>query len=121
MDGSTLTAQEISRVVPTADVATGREKHKAERFPFECRQRLSHDIEASFPDPSTFYTVQCRDISQSGISFFLPTWPPFRCAVIEQGKPPTQSFWAIMVVRAMQEGDGRYLIGCSFTRQIEVK
>jgi len=96
----------------------GGEKRGCVRFPFACIQRLSHDIEYGVPDLSKFYLVQCRDISQSGISFWLPTHPTFRYAVLELGSSPV--YWAITVVRAMQQDDGRYVVGCRFMRRVEL-
>ena len=119
MDTSILTAQELGRLVPTVDMGVGTEKRAFVRFPFTCVQRLNHDIDCGVRDLSRFYAVRCRDISQSGISFFLPTCPTFRCAVIELGKPSMLSYWAISVVRAMQQDDGTHVVGCSFIRRIE--
>jgi len=71
----------------------------------------------------SFFEVLCRDISGSGISFYLPVPPEFSEVVVGLGRKPDLALFAARVARVVEEfapGGKRYLVGCSFTGRLQM-
>ena len=64
-----------------------------------------------------FLPVPCYDISQTGISFHLPSAPAFTRALIKLGKSPNMILAVVEVIHTKQDEQG-YLVGCRFVVRI---
>jgi hypothetical protein len=127
---------------PEADV--GRDRRQHARKAYRAIQRMAPWSGDVFPDEDDFFDVACRDLTQAGFSFLLPTEPDFTLLVAEFGKGADAICVAAEVLRAAgvllypggnveprrnasarAKSKGRrkggipmFLIGCRFVRRI---
>jgi len=69
-----------------------------------------------------FFEIHCHDLSQGGISFFLPRPPLFENAVIGLGKQPTMAYFRIKLIhyREYVGEKKQYLVGCQFVERVRI-
>jgi hypothetical protein len=70
------------------------------------------------PSPKQFFRVQCKDIAEGGIAFFMERLPDFENLVMALGHPPKLTYITARVVRVagvQHNGRHQYLVGCRFT------
>jgi hypothetical protein len=93
-------------------------EHARNAFPF--KQMLAPIRSGEMPWPEDLVEVECRNISQSGISLFLKSPPRFRKFVICLGpeNSPIQVYGKVVRVQEI-DCDGRhgFVVGCRFTKQ----
>jgi len=100
-----------------------REKRSSTRQRFEWAQRMAPVRQGRLPQPDAFLSVQCRDLSGSGISFYWNGPPDFSELVVALGTPPRLTFVLSRVVWfAPVAGSGRtaFLVGCRFLRRVNL-
>jgi len=98
--------------------APAKDLRRAERCAFGYRQRIAPMFGRGLPSEEKFFEVVCKDISASGIAFFMDRPPDFDTLAVELGCPPNQSYFFAHVVRVTKVdrgGQKRYLVGCRFT------
>jgi hypothetical protein len=118
-----LTRQELETIHASCDAesASERDENRASRrSPFPVMQMLGPCGSWGLPTQHMFCEVRCHDLSQGGISFFLPRPPTFETAVIGLGKPPTVSYYVVKLIHFREYGEEkeRYLVGCQFISRV---
>lgn len=73
---------------------------------------LAPYVEGSFPMPEDFRSAKGFDISEGGISFFLPNPPTHELYVVVLGQAPNFIYMKARVVRVANKH--MYLVGCRF-------
>lgn len=92
-----------------------KREHARKAFPF--RQMLAPIRDGEMPWPEDFIEVECRDISQSGISLFLKRPPSFQKFIICLGPKESEIRLYGSVVRVQEidcEGRHGFVVGCHF-------
>jgi len=95
-----------------------KELRAAPRRAFEYRQRIAPMFGRTMPSQKKFFEVQCKDISASGIGFYMDRSPDFHTLVVELGSPPKERYFLAQVARVakvQRDGKKQYLVGCRFT------
>jgi hypothetical protein len=133
---------EVAHHVLTSPPVPGQELRGAPRHPFKVLQWIAPYHGSGLPDKSRFFQVRCRDLSQSGFSFFAPERPDFPTLVVSLGEPPNQTHLVAEIVRCDEvrlfgggyvemvddaEGDGdtndqggqTFLVGCRFKGRVQ--
>jgi hypothetical protein len=90
---------------------------------YQYNQRIAPLHGDFLPQPDDYFNVECNDISQGGISFFLKRPPGCERFAIVLGQKPTITTLIGRVVysREVKHRDERmYLVGCQFTGRLEV-
>lgn len=99
----------------------GKDLRASLRRSYQYRQKIAPLSGQRVPGQAEFFEVDCRDISASGIAFFMDAPPKFENLVVALGRPPVQSHFTARVVRVVPTTkDGRqvYLVGCRFTGRV---
>ncbi len=99
------------------------ELRSSPRRPFAYRQRLAPMYDGIKPAKRLFFEVECKDISASGIAFYMNRLPDFDTVVIALGKPPNETYLTARVMRVArteEQGRIRYLVGCRFLGRISL-
>jgi hypothetical protein len=97
------------------------EMRASPRMVFPFKQLVAPLIGGQMPWPEDFIEVECRDISQSGISLFLKRPPGYKELVICLGPDDSQIQMLAQVVRVQElESDDRhgFAVGCQFLRRM---
>ena len=68
------------------------------RYPHDLAQRMAPVRGRRLPAPTMFCVVQCRDISQGGISFLARESPDFDHTLITLGDEPAVCYMLIKIV-----------------------
>lgn len=95
----------------------GIDKRRSVRREYPYRQWIAPLIDGRIPSRREFFEVRCKDISGSGIAFFLNFLPEFENLVVGLGRLPALNYFTARVMRvARVEEEGRvsYLVGCRF-------
>jgi hypothetical protein len=93
------------------------ERRIEQRLPFFCKQWLAPYNGLQSPDADEFVTVQCRDISSGGISFFADQRPAFEMCVIRlcgAGQPKYLTARIKRTAESSHPEHGPYVVGCKF-------
>jgi PAS domain S-box-containing protein len=107
-------AAEIDLDGPDELVAMRRAPRKSYRY----TQWIALITGPHLPKPGEFMPVQCRDLSASGIGFYMNSVPAFDKLVVAVGREPDLKHFSADVVRVEEKNVGgkmKYLIGCRFT------
>jgi len=100
---------------------TGAELRRYPRREFRYRQSIAPWDGGKLPVSTDFFEVQCVDISEGGLSFFVTVRPFYEKFVIALGKPPhVTHFTADLRWLEESELNGRkgVRIGCQFTGRV---
>jgi PAS domain S-box-containing protein len=95
----------------------GIDKRKSVRRQYPYRQWIAPIVNGRVPSRREFFEVRCKDISGSGIAFFLNFLPEFEDLVVGLGRLPALNYFTARVMRVarVEEGDRvGYLVGCRF-------
>lgn len=93
----------------------------SERRQFAVRQRVAVYDGKRLPTAEAFEVVDCCNISQSGIAFYWPAEPYFQRIVVELGTIGSATYLTANVVRTHRvDGSTRYLVGCQFSKKIDL-
>ena len=107
-----------SETTPDPQRRRKREEQRSEkRHPFFCLQWIAPYNGYRAPDPDEFFRVQCRDISSSGISFFVDRVPYFELVVIRLPGDGAPKYLTARIQRVKQSANcefGAYTVGCMF-------
>jgi hypothetical protein len=125
-DSLELSRQEIDGIYRTcgAEAISGSaERRTSDRWPFAEIQLLGPYGPWGLPKMHMFCEVRCHDLSQGGISFFLPRPPAFEFAVIGLGKRPKITYLLIRLTHCREHIDVKkqYLVGCRFLQRVEIE
>jgi PAS domain S-box-containing protein len=96
---------------------SGIEKRGSVRRQYPYRQWIAPVVDGRIPSRREFFEVRCKDISGSGIAFFLNFLPEFEDLVVGLGRLPALNYFTARVMRVArveQEGRTSYLVGCRF-------
>jgi hypothetical protein len=75
-----------------------------------------------FPQVDEYFNVECNDISQGGISFFLKRPPGCEHFAVALGQRPRITVLIGRVAYAREvdhDGDRMYLVGCQFINRLK--
>jgi diguanylate cyclase len=98
------------------------DRRKQPRRRFVRIQSVAPLVDGRFPAAETFREVQCRDLTSSGFSFWLPAPPDFKSMVVALGTDGNVRYLTAEVAHAtkmQQDGSVAYLVGGRFTGRIE--
>jgi PAS domain S-box-containing protein len=104
---------------PLEDALAERRASPRRAYPFV--QRIAPWSGDAPPSPNQFFRVQCKDIAEGGIAFFMGRLPDFENLVIGLGHPPKLTYITARVVRVAgveHNGKHQYLVGCRFTGRL---
>ena len=91
------------------------------RFRYEVWQHVAPMHDGALPDARLFESVQCRDLSREGFSYFAVDLPAAEMVVVAMGSTPNLRFFAARVVSspaASTDGKVGYQIECEFVRKL---
>jgi hypothetical protein len=100
------------------------ELRSSPRKQYPVRQRIAPMHGDLFPQVDEYFNVECNDISQGGISFFLKRPPGCEHFAIALGQRPriTVLIGRVAYARIVEhDGDQMYLVGCQFINRLAVK
>jgi hypothetical protein len=125
-DSLWLSQQEIDGIYRTCGSKStpgSIERRTSDRWPFTEIQVLGPYGTWGLPKKHMFCEVRCHDLSQGGISFFLPRPPTFEFAVIGLGKRPNVTYLLIRLTHCREhvEEKKRYLVGCRFLQRVTIE
>ncbi len=95
----------------------------APRFAFGAVQRIAIIVDDELPDPDSFESVRCVDISRTGCAFYRRTLPESSDLVVALGDPPDLTYLTARVVQSSMVDRWGHLffrIGCQFTGRLEL-
>ena len=113
---------EAAATLPVNSISVD-EQRASPRHRFGYTQMIAPMLGGAAPNRDSFFHVECKDISQSGISFYLRDMPDFSRLVVRLGKQGAVSHLTARVVRAVpveHEGQKMCLVGCRFTGRIRL-
>ena len=121
-----LSAEELDEIYTSCvlkPVAQSIEQRASERWAYPAIQLLAPCGPKELPRKSMFAEVRCHDLSQGGISFFMPRPPKFQLAVFGLGKRPNLTYLLAQVVYCKEHVTAKreYLVGCSFIRRVTIR
>lgn len=97
-----------------------RERRRSPRQQFPVMQLMA-PFHRKMPRADQFTPVSCRDLSSSGLAFYLPRRADFTKVIIGLGKAPQLTYVAARVVRQVAcTGGGGVLVGCEFVDRVGV-
>jgi PAS domain S-box-containing protein len=97
------------------------DQRRSPRREFGFPQRIAPMYGRTIPTERKFFEVACKDISATGISFFMERPPDFDTLVVELGNASARQYLVAKVARiakAQPLGPRRFLIGCRFTERL---
>ena len=140
IDPELLKAVRDFRGVPPKD------RRRAPRKPFRIVQHIAQANDSDVPEWTSFFPVQCHDLSTGGFSFFIKRRPQFNSIVLGLGEPPDVAYLAAEVkhcTNVLRHGSGEVdvlgnedargdpadpdgsgpermvLVGCQFVQRLE--
>jgi hypothetical protein len=121
-----LSPQEIDDIYTAYGVKAGgsdAERRTSERRPYPAIQWLAPYGAWGLPTMDMFREIRCHDLSQGGVSFFLPRPPQFHFAVIGLGKQPDITYLLVRILYSKEYTGGRkeYLVGCCFVQRVTIR
>ncbi len=93
------------------------EMRSSPRKKYHCIQQIAPMYNRYLPSADTYFKVECNDISQGGISFYLRRPPGCErfAIVLGQKSMPTVLIGQVVYSREVQhKGNRMYLVGCQF-------
>lgn len=97
-----------------------RERRRSPRQQFPVMQLMA-PFYRKMPRADQFTPVSCRDLSNSGIAFYMPQRADFTKVVVGLGKPPQLTYVAARVVRqAACTSGGGVVVGCEFVDRVGI-
>jgi len=102
---------------------TADEQRAYARHEYGYTQMISPIIGGMMPERDSFFYVECKDISQSGISFYVRNMPVFQDLVVRLGMAGSVTYFTARVMRSLpvvRDGQKMCLTGCRFTGRIEL-
>jgi len=124
-DPLVLSQQEIEGIYTSCgseSVSNAVERRTAHRWPFPAVQLLGPCGSWGLPKRHMFVEVRCHDLSQGGISFFLPRPPTFESAVMGLGKQSNIAYYLVKLIHFHEHigATKQYLIGCQFLERVRI-
>ena len=110
--------------VPEADISreTAKRRRKHDRFTYPVLQMICPCGSDVIPRPARFFPVKCKDLSRSGISFYLDWEPSFQRFILMIGTGDHHDYVAgeVVYVQAIAaDAPGRYLVGCRLIKKLK--
>ena len=101
--------------------STGRDRRMSPRYAFPAIQAVAPYDGVTLPGRETFRAVRCHDISQRGISFFWPTAPTFRYAVVRLNPQSQPLYLMARVARHVPIAglNNEFLVCCQFLSRVK--
>jgi len=120
-----LSHQEIDRLYESSGIEalpSPAERRHSQRWPFPETQLLGPCGSWGLPKIYMFCEVRCHDLSQSGVSFFLPRPATFEQAVIGLGKQPNITYLLVRLTHCKEHAGEKkqYLVGCQFLNRVTI-
>lgn len=125
-DSLVISQQELEGIYTSAgsDALPGQaERRTAVRWPFSEMQLLGPYGSWGLPRRHMFKEIRCHDISQGGVSFFLPGRPDFDFAVVGLGKRPNLTYFLLRVTYCKENADAKNgcLVGGRFLQRVKIE
>ena len=111
---------EIARIIHPYEngkaAAREPERRSDPRWTYPVTQLVAFHEEGQRPTKEMLQAVQCRDISASGISFFLASPPPTKHCTVLLGRPPDLICVTARIVNCEVHGTAQreWRVGCQF-------
>jgi|SRR5580658_1754844 hypothetical protein len=119
----TIPRQELEEIYKSSRPnAVSVDRRETVRWPFREIQWLGPYGSWGLPKKHMFFEVRCHDLSQGGISFFLPRPPASEFAVIGLGKKPNLVYYMVQMTNCNEfPGEKKqYLVGCRFVQRVTI-
>ncbi len=91
----------VHEIVSADREGSASDRRTDKRQGFSATQWIAPRTGPELPGESEFIAIECRDLSSSGFSFFLPNRPDFDLLVAAFGTPPEVTYLAARVVRCV--------------------
>jgi hypothetical protein len=99
------------------------EKRQSARVDFCSVLDMNQQQPTAIPSQESFESIESRDLSQGGLSFYCQTAPPDRWLIIRLAdESGVDRFLTARIVRCEKDYDDeekRFTIGCEFTGRLE--
>lgn len=105
---------------PSAGVEVWLDKRKSQRVRY-CAAIPVNSSPTGVPENAEFETVEARDLSQNGFSFYSATAPEEPWLLVQLGDEREIVYMWARVVRCEKDYDDRqrrFIVGCQFVRQL---
>jgi hypothetical protein len=106
----------------SASEKTFEQMRSSPRKTFKCNQRVAPLCSDLPPQKDEYFNVECNDISQGGISFYLKRPPGCERFAVVLGQKPniTTLIGRVASSKEVMHNDERmFLVGCQFVGRIE--
>ncbi|MGA2618085.1 MAG: PilZ domain-containing protein [Thermoguttaceae bacterium] len=102
--------------------APPKERRSSKRLPHPVIELVAPHVDQRLPAKWMLREVHCCDLSEGGMSFFLPQPPDFEYAVVRLGTPSKPTYMLVSVVDYRLDEGVRigYVVGCSFIREVKI-
>jgi len=122
---SSAVADDMGSADPASDITPAKSYEKMRSSPrkhYRFNQQIAPMHGGLLPAKDEYFNVECNDISQGGISFYLKRPPGCEQFAIVLGQKPMITILAARVVYSREvEHDGQqmYLVGCQFIDRLQ--
>ena len=119
-----LTLEELEQALGVRKpVNPAHEKRREKRYTFPRKQHIAFCDDGRVPAADEFETVDCRDLSAIGLSFYTPGLPLNHAnhVVCALGNPADATYMRARIVhitRTDYKNKAGYLVGCEFTGRV---
>ena len=115
----------MTQLVQNSDVAAAVDEglRSSQRRQYPYPQTIALVDDGRLPAAEDFFSVQCRDLSSGGVSFYLDAAPQFDRLVVALGVPPDLRYLSARVVHVQEvhlNGFPKHLVGCRFDQRVEI-
>jgi len=107
---------------PDAGILVWLDKRKSPRVAYCALLPVNPNLAANATKDMEFESVETRDLSQTGCSFFCSQAPDEPTLIVQLGEPPTPLFMVARIVRCEKDYDDpqrRFIVGCEFVGQLK--
>lgn len=105
-----------------ASDATVRQRRKHERYGYPVVQKICPCRGKFVPSSARFFPVRCKDLSRSGIAFYLDYEPSFDRFILMLGTDDRHEsvVGEVVYVQALpDDAPERYLVGCRLIKKVQ--
>jgi hypothetical protein len=117
---TSLSAEELERFRTGLPTRNGAERAEP-RYPYGVQQFVAPVHGKTFPNPTEFRQVTCRDVSRRGVSYFSTAPPHTEQLILTLGGIPRLNFVFVRITNHRADtldGQDGYTIGCEFVARL---
>jgi len=122
MSGVTRNYLQILSSTPDAGVLVWLDKRKSPRVRYCALLAVNANTTAEVPKDAAFESVETRDLSQKGASFYCAKAPDEPALIVQLGEPSAPLFMLARIVRCEKDYEDpqrRFIVGCEFVGQLK--